>query len=101
MSDCFRVTFAQRLPLPLAGGLFSGNACPLRLTFFHVGLFSGQFFPTVAASACRWTVFGPFSTGWGTDGASDGAMYTHGHVHEGAPILKTLPPYRGICILRL
>jgi hypothetical protein len=23
---------------------------------------------------------------------TDGAMYTHGHVHEGAPILKTLPP---------
>jgi hypothetical protein len=23
---------------------------------------------------------------------TDGAMYTHGHVHEGAPLLKTLPP---------
>src|SRR5664279_1399984 len=100
MSDCFRVTFAQRLPLPLAAGLFSGNAGPLplaaglfsgnagplplaaglfsgnagplplaaglfsgnagplRLTFFPIGLFSGHFCPTLAASACRWTVFG-------------------------------------------
>ena len=76
------------------------NARPHRLSF-PAGVFLGQFRPTIARFRLVFAPLVSFRVIFARFRLPDGAMYTHWHVHEGAPLLKTLPPYRGICIFWL